>query len=94
MRCTQINHIEPTQLDEAELAMRAAAVHFAAASCALEGLQPGGAAQIKAQQFVDGIIDLDELIALRTEPSPREQLPQLFHTNPTGGQIASLRSRS
>jgi predicted acylesterase/phospholipase RssA len=50
-------------LDEAEIARRAEAVKFAAASCALEGLFPGDAAKEKAQRFMDGLIDLDELVS-------------------------------
>lgn len=47
--------------------VRSEAVRFAAASCALEGLLPSDAARIRAQQFLEGVIDLDELIAQGAE---------------------------
>ncbi|WP_367344944.1 antitoxin VbhA family protein [Stenotrophomonas bentonitica] len=54
-------HSDP--LDAAEIARRAEAVKFAAVSCALEGLFPSDAAMEKAQRFMDGLIDLDELVS-------------------------------
>lgn len=59
-----MNPSSSIRLDAPEIARRAEAVEFAAASCALEGLFPSVAAMDKAQRFMDGLIDLHELVSL------------------------------
>lgn len=53
--------------DTGEILKRFESVKFAAASVSLEGLSVSPEAMAKARSFVEGKIELDELVALRHE---------------------------
>jgi hypothetical protein len=46
-----------------ERAARLQAVRYANASIALEGMKPSTQADLRAQRFVDGLLDLDEFLS-------------------------------
>jgi len=56
-----------TLITDAERARRAAAVHSARASFALEGFKPSAADLLHEQRFIDGEIDLAEYVNARVE---------------------------
>jgi hypothetical protein len=56
-----------TPITDAERTRRAAAVHSARASFALEGFTPSAEDLHEEQLFIEGAVDLAEFIAIRRE---------------------------